>query len=452
MNRLITRAFCSDAGANGLGAMIRSISRMIASVLIVRAASAELFGTYIVLIAIETLVVCAVSALCIAPVPILVSGRGRHVSGMVIRAADRMQLYVTASVVVVLSPLCLLMPGSAWLLGAFSANLIALAAMNARRSSSTARFLSRRLLVAEVFIGVTILVPLMLADQVDTPVLGIFWWTSALAMVISCVGLAPALGSRTSKRSRRIAKRLIIAKGIDILSGSVALNIQSRIQPILIGSFLGPIGAGLYGGINMFASPLRLLSMSVRSVALPRFSCHARSNTGTSSTKPFSSRSGLLITCVTIALLLSLLAWPISDWVVRIVLGEAYTSVSAALPIAIFGALLALLSTVMVCEAQAIGRTRVTAASRWIAAGISIAVLAPCMMLAGVVGVFLSVAIGELVMIISMHRALSDAAESESRSNSTPCDDPLLYQLEAPTHANFPLMPRATVQPVRQAY
>lgn len=395
-----------DVSTNAGAAILRCLSRMVVVIVFARSFTPEWFGVFVVLVGVETLLVCILSSVCTSPVPLIASGRSPRVRAAVMRAGDRMQLYLTAICVIIASPFLLILEiNHPWFLVSFPCSIIALSAMNARRTDCTASFRSGRLFIAEIMIAICCIGSLLFPIAQPEIQMAVYWTAQSAAMIIVAVWINPnrAIG-RVSPRLSRAARRMINRKGVDLLSGSVALSAQNRIQPILVAFVLGPVGAGMYGGMNMFAAPLRLGSLSIRSVYLPRISKMLRAPAPTAlvSADKITLVVGILgIVCLSIGS--SLVAEPL----IRMVLGDEYSGSSNALPIAIFGAGLGVISTIMVCEMQALGKTNLTAKYRWVAALASLISVVPFMNMLGISGVFASIVLGELIMIVALYQSVS---------------------------------------------
>ena len=401
MKHTIFRYLVHDVSANTAATVLRCISRMIVIIVIARSFTVEWFGVFTVLVGIETLLVCMVSALCTSSTPLIASGRSARVRAAVMRAGDRMQLYLTGLIVLIASPCMLLLDlDHTLLLIVFPCSIIATTAMNARRTDSTASFKSGRLVIAEMSIAIGCIGAIVLPIREPELCLSVYWIVQSIAMIIASVVIDPnrAFG-RVPARLSRTARAMILRKGAGMLSGSVALSAQNRVQPVLVAVVLGPIGAGMYGALSMFGAPLRLLCVSIRSVYLPRVSKRLR---GSAPVLLLSMDPVLVGVSVAALTVLSGCTALIASPMIGLVLGDEYVESANALPLAILGAGLGLITTPMVSELQAMGRINITARSRWLSASISLLSIIPLMTLMGVAGVFASIVIGELVMILAL--------------------------------------------------
>ena len=402
----LMRMLVHDVSTNTAATILRCLSRMITVIVFARAFTPEWFGVFVVLIGVETILVCVLSSVCTSPVPLIASGRSVRVRAAVMRSGNRMQLYLTAICVLIASPFLLILDLShPWLLVSFPCSIIAVSAMNARHTDCTASFRSGRLFVAEIMIAICCIGSLLLPVSNPEIRVAVYWTAQSAAMVIASVWINPNRSvGRVSPRISRVSRRMILRKGIDMLSGSVALSAQNRIQPILVAFVLGPAGAGIYGAMNMFAAPLRLGCLSIRSVYLPRVSKKLRTPAPASLV---SSDTIMLVAGLLGIVFVSACSLLIASPLIRMVLGDEYAGSSHALPVAVFGAGLGIISTIMVCEIQAMGKTNLTAKYRWLAAVASIISIVPLMNTLGISGVFASIAIGEIIMIVALSKSVS---------------------------------------------
>ncbi len=405
MKHKALRYILHDVSTNTAATVLRCISRMIVIVVLARSFSVEWFGVFTIMVGIETLLVCVVSALCTSSTPLIASGRSARVRAAVMRAGDRMQLYLTGLCVLIASPFLLLLDIEHTLIMiAFPCSIIATSAMNARRTDSTASFKSGRLLLAEIFIAIGCVGAILLPINEPELCLSVYWIAQSITMIIASVVIDPNRDfRRVPHRLSRAARGMILRKGVDMLSGSIALSAQNRIQPILVALVLGPIGAGMYGAISMFGAPLRLMCVSIRSVYLPRVSKRLR---GSSPVSLLSMDPVLLGVGVVGLTVLSACTIFIASPMIGLVLGDEYVASAGALPVAVMAAGLGLITTPMVSEIQAMGKINITARYRWLAAIISLSSIVPLMNMMGVAGVFASIVIGEITMIIALCQAV----------------------------------------------
>jgi O-antigen/teichoic acid export membrane protein len=400
----------SDAMSNGIGSIVRSVLRMLATILIARTMSVSGFGFYIALITIETLCTCIINALCTAAIPVMISGSRSRFSLLIISVAERAQIALTTALVMLGLPVLLIVddPYHAPVC-AFSFHMIALSWFNARRSACSARFRCRPLLLTEILVGLLPLVPLILVKSSGEFILSMYWAVSFFSLCTASFLLRERRVAWSSARTRRVVLAAVLSKGWKMTIGTLALTAQSRIQPLILGVILGSTGMGVYGAANMFGAPIRMLAMAVRSMALPRLSVRARTPTHAA---PL-SRNGVVIACmIMVAGVCCVPLAFVTESIVAITLGDGYEIPTIALPIVVWSGLLALISTYMVCEAQSISKIGLTSICRWLGAGVSLASIAPLTLAFGISGACLTLAIGELVTIaslaISMRRIIDD--------------------------------------------
>lgn len=438
MNKRCRTILKSDATSNGLGSIVRSVLRMIATILIARSMSVSGFGFYIALITIETLCTCIINTLCTAAIPVMISGSRSRFSLLVISIAERIQVGMTASMVMLSLPALLIIDNQYHAPAcAFTFHIIALSWFNAQRSACTSRFRSHPLLLAELLVGSIPLIPLFIAHRSAESMLSMYWTLSCLTLCYSSLALKDKRPPRSYARIRRIVLAGILAKGWKMTIGSLALTAQSRIQPLILGVILGSTGMGVYGAANMFGAPIRMFSMAVRSMALPRLSARTRLS---SESTLFSHNLFLMVLTIAAACVCCVPLTIVTDPIVAIALGDRYDIPLLALPIVVWSGLLALISTYMVCEAQSIRKIGLTSMCRWASAGVSLASIAPLTFAFGIPGACLSLAIGEIVMISSLSISLRRTRRNAQRTTPTS----LLRAIHRPTKPLVPRTPEPT--------
>ncbi|NQX96145.1 MAG: hypothetical protein HRT64_14730, partial [Erythrobacter sp.] len=204
----------SDAMSNGLGSVVRSVLRMVATILVARAVSVSGFGFYIALITIETLCTCIINALCTAPIPVMISGSQSRFSLLVISVAERVQVGMTATLVMLSLPVLLIIDEQYHApVCAFALHMIALSWLNARRSACTSRFRSRPLLFAELIVGMVPLIPLVFSHRSSESMLSMYWTLSCVTLCCSSLMLEEKRAPLSTSRVRRIVLASILAKG-----------------------------------------------------------------------------------------------------------------------------------------------------------------------------------------------------------------------------------------------
>ncbi|MDF1810451.1 MAG: hypothetical protein P1U42_12230 [Phycisphaerales bacterium] len=401
----------SDAMCNGASSIVRSICRMSATLLIARSVEVEVFGFFIALIAIETIIVSLVSSICTAPIAVVISGSHARFSAIVTDIAERMQLYLTAAIIVLLTPtLFMLNPSQQGLALLFTTHLLLVSSFNARRASCTARFRSKAMLIAEIFVGLIPVSILLTSHAHSYELLGHYWISTSITTLVCCSFLRSHEGRSTSTHARRVIFASLLNRGLKMLYGSIALSLQARTQPLILGTILGSFGIGMYGAINMFAAPARMSSMCVRSIALPRLVQRIRRNP---SVGLLTTNRRALVSLTFLSLIPCLCILPFSSWLIGITIGQAYIESAIALPLVLWTGIIGLISTYMVCESQALDYIGSTSMCRWIAAGISLGFLYPLCLYTGVFGAFISVALGELAMIIALHLQIYKLRKTE---------------------------------------
>lgn len=418
MNARFLAILKTDAMFNATGSIIRSGLRMLATILIARAMPVSGFGFYIALITIETICTCIVNALCTAAIPVMISGSRTRFRALVISVAERAQVGLTTALVLLALPILLFINDQLHApVCAFGFHMIALSWFNARRNACTSCFRCRPLVLTEMFLGVVPLTPLFLQRISPESMLSVYWIVSCVTLCSASLVLREQRVQEQSARKRRIVQAAVLSHGWKMTIGTLALTAQSRIQPLILGVILGSTGMGVYGAANMFGAPIRMLAMATRSMALPRLSVRARNHPNI----PLLTQSRISIACI--VLITSVCCVPlvfVSEPMVAFAFGNEFQVPLLALPIVIWAGLLALISTYMVCEAQSIGKIGLTSTCRWLSAGVSLACITPLTLAFGVTGACLTLAVGEVVMIVSLMMSLSRLATESCATNHPP--------------------------------
>lgn len=407
-----------DASISTAANVVRALTRILCTIAIAWQAGLEGVALFTLLVTVETLTVSSISSLFSGPAAVLGPGRHRRLREGINSYAEGFQAWLALGL------------AASWVLGAgitdldpqvsfaFALSLLSTVPYLARRSTRIIEFDSGRVLVSDSLICALVLISPRIAAHLELDILVTFWMVNGLAQGLAWFILPRPGRAIHSVRLRRKIRGKVLGTGIKMLAGSVSLSISGRSQPFVIGVLFGAPSVGIYGCANAFGAPIRLASMSVRSVILPRLALKHRSGD-----EPVRvGRRLLLIGLLAVFCGVAMSAW-LARPAVQMVFGDEFLDAAAYVPWLVVYALLGVLSSVASMAVQARGQSGLCAAIRAVGAVIAIPAMWLGGLVAGLLGLIAALMLIELLALI-MFMAWPQPIRCESRIQTVPVNLP----------------------------
>ena len=390
---------------------VRSLARFVLGVMMARAAGAETYAAFILLVAVEGIVLALAQSAAVAPLIALYPGRVAGEQTSLIQASRKRTRHIALLLALAAIPGIPILGRAGIDLSSaagFVASTLAMIYLQHARGLRNAEFRSGRALLADVLHLSAVVGGVLLADLVGLALLPTYWWLSAVAGVIACraigTGNDPALVSAERTFDPSMAGRLS-ALATPMTVGTMANAVCSRIQPLVLAVAAGATSVATFGAAATLVGPIRLLSMAFAGVLRPRVAL--RWHTGDVA----SLRSLILSCCGVVAagtgLGLGLLAaTTLAPWIVQSVFGAAFTAAAAALPWALAYAGTEAAGTTLVILLQTGRRdgARLVTNRRIAAMIASLLLIWPASARWGAAGAFAATAAVELLFLLSIAR------------------------------------------------
>jgi len=381
----------------------RSLSRLFAAVLLARICGPELYGVFVLCIAIESVSTALLNACNLAPMLSIGPGLPEDQREAFLRHAARR--HVRWSVGFGLAGSAIAMAISTTQLGwlywtAFALAMIGGSCLNAVRAIQQARFQIRRGFTAEV-LGVAVPVLAVALTKTCDPasVLTVYFLTAAIAAGAASVSLLTSWPDHQTAILSMVPPtvRIRFARmGLPMAIGSVANSACSRIHPFVLQAAAGFAAVGTFGVASTTIGPIRMLSMALCSIIRPRLSL--LSSQGPNALGLASKICALLAILGAIGVLLCLL---VGTQAITWVFGADYAAVGELLPLACIFATLEAIAAVLVVALQVLhedGPARATRL-RIVTSSVALLLVWPACQFAGASGAFTTLCITELMFL-----------------------------------------------------
>jgi O-antigen/teichoic acid export membrane protein len=404
------------------GNVVRSLARLLMSIMVARLAGADGYGSFVLLVAIEVIAVAIMGSLVGAPLLTLAPGcpaaERDQLAHHVVRRGAR---WAAGASLLLLLPVLLVFgrrfADPVTILGFVTSTGLWCACVGPR-CWRQATFRSRRSFWADTA-GLSLLVGLVAVTAIgQLEVTAFYWWASALGAAATLVGLGRPAGP-AGRVPAKLASRFR-SMGFHMTTGTLANTLASRIQPFVLAVVATTDMVARFGAAATLIGPIRLLSMTVAGVLRPRFSLHlARRGPGELNRLTALCVSGFVMigtlfvgTCIVLG-----------DWPVVLLFGEEFRGVARVLPWAGAFATLEAIGTVLLIFLQTArhsGPALVTAL-RTCTTVVALVTLWPACAWFGAVGAFAATTLVELLFVLLLadrlvrdgrQRALSEAVLS----------------------------------------
>ena len=381
----------------------RSLSRMLAAVLLARVCGLELYGVFVICVAIESIATALLNACNLAPM--LSIGPGlpdshrdaflRHAAARHIRwsiwVAITCGLFATMISDADLGWLC-------W--GAFALAVFSSSALNAVRAIQQARFQLRRGFAAEV---TGFLVPVaavwLTASCEPSDVLTVYFITWALAAGSAAASCLPLWSRRDTGAALvpRDVMRRFDRMGLPMAVGSAANTACSRVQPFVLQAAAGAATVSAFGVAATTIGPIRMLSMALSSVVRPRLALLQER-----ATEAWSLATKVCLLIAAAGACGILLALMVGASVIAWAFGAEYAHVGQLLPLACIFATLEATAAILVVAIQVMHADGAAIATRMRVgvSGLSILLVWPACSYGAASGAFTTLCLTELLFLL----------------------------------------------------